>query len=355
MTGGAEAVVDALVRDIQTDEIVSQVVYFNRGRKTTWGQHETCFETWPRDPRGIFRLRRHLKQLLQTFPLICVHAHLTWPLYYVPLAARGLPVLSVYTEHSTGNYRRGIPGLRFLERAIYRRFNKVVCISGGVRDSLVDWLGPQVSDDILTIYNGAKQYGMVERPSLTNRRLNLLSVGSLRKVKGFETTIQSMRYLRDIVETYTIVGEGFQREALERLVRRVGVADMVRLPGWSSDVAAHYAEADIQLIPSRWEGFGLVAVEGQSSGLPMVATALPGLREACGEANTAATFVPPSASPQEWAEVIRAVATRIRAEGPEFMAQAAHAQAQKFAMETMVGNYQALYQRLRATALSALF
>ena len=54
--------------------------------------------------------------------------------------------------------------------------------------------------------------------------------------------------------------------------------------GYRADTERIYRAADVCVIPSRWEGFGLVAVEAMASGVPVVASDLPGLREVVGDA-----------------------------------------------------------------------
>ena len=67
----------------------------------------------------------------------------------------------------------------------------------------------------------------------------------------------------------TILGEGDDRAALERLADGLPV----RLPGWVADTQAALSAAAIMVIPSRWEGFGLVAVEAMAAGVPVIAIA----------------------------------------------------------------------------------
>jgi D-inositol-3-phosphate glycosyltransferase len=73
---------------------------------------------------------------------------------------------------------------------------------------------------------------------------------------------------------------GTQVERLRRLARRAGIADRVRFlpPVPHDDLGSFYAAADIVLMPSRSESFGLVALEAQASGVPVIASAVGGLR-----------------------------------------------------------------------------
>lgn len=71
-------------------------------------------------------------------------------------------------------------------------------------------------------------------------------------------------------------GDGSYEVALRRRVRELGVQDRVRLYGRTDDVAPLYQAMDVLCVPSTFEALGIVAVEGQAAGLPVVAsTAVP--------------------------------------------------------------------------------
>ena len=76
---------------------------------------------------------------------------------------------------------------------------------------------------------------------------------------------------RDIPVESVIVGDGDQRAELERLAADEGVRDRVTFEGRRQDVERFYREADVFVLPSVYEGFGLVYLEAMASGLPCVA------------------------------------------------------------------------------------
>ena len=85
--------------------------------------------------------------------------------------------------------------------------------------------------------------------------------------------------LKSLISSYTIVGSGPDLEKLQYLSKACGVQDIVNFVGWSDNPGEYYRNSDILLIPSHWEGFGLVAVEGMSTGLPIIASNVEGLNE----------------------------------------------------------------------------
>lgn len=70
----------------------------------------------------------------------------------------------------------------------------------------------------------------------------------------------------------TLAGDGPCREALLDQIQRLGIADRVDLVGWIEDVGGLLAEADVFVLPSRVEPFGIVLLEAMACGIPIVAS-----------------------------------------------------------------------------------
>ena len=92
-----------------------------------------------------------LRKIFRDYDLI--HAHLFPTIYWASLAARGLNVKLVYTEHSTSNSRRNKWYFRPIERFMYGRYDKIISISQQTQDALTTWLG-QHDERFVVINNG---------------------------------------------------------------------------------------------------------------------------------------------------------------------------------------------------------
>ena len=114
--------------------------------------------------------------------------------------------------------------------------------------------------------------------------LRLVAVGRLDPVKGHDVLLSALPGVPDVV--LTVLGEGAQRAALEQQVAALGLADRVRLPGWSEDVAAALGRFDALVLPSRTEGWPLTVVEAMLAGLPVVATPVGSVAEAVRDGET---------------------------------------------------------------------
>lgn len=127
----------------------------------------------------------------------------------------------------------------------------------------------------------------------------------LEPVKGIRDLIEAIALL---VEAHPalrleIAGTGTLREALEGDARRLGIADRVRFLGWRDDLPSVMATWKIFVLPSLDEGFGVAALEAMAAGLPVIATAVGGLRELVEDGRTG--FLVPSKSPRELAARLR--------------------------------------------------
>lgn len=345
--GGAELLVRELHRIFQERGLDSKVIY-SSSKVYDLDENEMVIECNPRSPCNIFRTRKILQEISKSSdkPLV-VHAHLTWPLFFTVLATIGMPKISLfYTEHDTFNKRRKIPFFSFLERAFYRRFKRIICISHGVEKSLSLWIGNQLRDRMVTIPNGSRMYQQAQRLPLKERKARLVSIGSLTKKKNFTIIVRAITYIDNDIESYTVLGDGPERNYLEQLVLDLGLKEKVHLKGWCDNIEDYLHDSDIQLIPSLWEGFGLVAVEGLSTGIAVIGSNVTGLCEVLDKDISAVTLVDEIESPFAWANALKDTIKALRCDDQATIAAAARKQAEKFSLEVMADNYLQVYREL---------
>lgn len=118
-----------------------------------------------------------------------------------------------------------------------------------------------------------------------DRRL-IVAVGRLAEQKNHAMAIRVLPHLPDV--HLVIVGGGPLAGALTRQAAELGVDHRLTLAGVRPDARAIMGAADVIVLPSRWEGLPLVALEAMASGVPLVATAATGIRELVEDGRTGA-------------------------------------------------------------------
>lgn len=124
----------------------------------------------------------------------------------------------------------------------------------------------------------------------------LLTVARLFPVKGLDIYIQALAQLRDLPLQVRIVGNGSAEYEtyLKQLAVDLDVADRIEFVGAVSpdNIAAEYLTADIFVLPSRHEAFGIALIEAMAAGVPIVASRVDGIPMVV-EEGVSAQLVPP--------------------------------------------------------------
>ncbi|MGX6446551.1 glycosyltransferase family 4 protein, partial [Patulibacter sp. S7RM1-6] len=212
--------------------------------------------------------------------------------------AEELGVPYVTTVHATEHGRhRGWVGeepqatihaadVRMIERA-----DAVLVCSAFMRRHVLDVFGA-ADEDVIVVRNGLTPPAPVAADDVAALRARLapggepivLLAGRLVYEKGFGVALEAYRRVLDAGgpdARVAIAGEGPHGDELRALAERLGTGDRATFLGWSDDATlpALYAAADVCLVPSLYEPFGLVALEAMRGGCAVVAAATGGLRE----------------------------------------------------------------------------
>jgi glycosyltransferase involved in cell wall biosynthesis len=175
-------------------------------------------------------------------------------------------------------------------------------------------------------------------------RPGVLFVGRLAREKGADVLLRAIAALPGV--DAVVVGDGEQRDALERLVLALGLSDRVRFDGWVEQWWTRYVP-QVVVVPSRSEAMPLVVLEAMSAGLPVVATRVGGSPEAVADSVTGLLVGPED--PAALASAIGSLlgdAARQRTMGTAGRAVVA----ERFDRARMIGAYQALYAELAVHA-----
>jgi glycosyltransferase involved in cell wall biosynthesis len=272
-------------------------------------------------PRSAWRLRA----LARSSRVDLIHSHLQMSTWVARLAAPvRIPIVTtVHSLLSVDAYAKNW-GTFAAERVSHSRTDTLLAVS---RAALDDYLGAipfrgprQVVQNFVpdAFFQGAER-----PPWALGRPLRCVTIGNLKAVKNHEFLLRAFARLRDLPVELDIFGEGGLREGLQATIDREALP--VRLRGVAPDVSEILRAYDVFVFPSLHEGYGLTVAEAMASGLPVVASDLPVLREVTGGH---AIFFGLS-SPQPLVDALRGVAEgrvdlrELARRGRDFVRQAA--------------------------------
>lgn len=128
---------------------------------------------------------------------------------------------------------------------------------------------------------------------------NIIFVGALDKAhyfKGLDVLLNAVSLLKDKEINLTIIGEGDRKEKYKELTKKLNIAQKVKFVGDTNNqqLAEILRKSSVLVLPStsRHEAFGLVLLEAMSSGIPVIASNLPGVRSVF-EDNLQGLFIEP--------------------------------------------------------------
>jgi glycosyltransferase involved in cell wall biosynthesis len=209
------------------------------------------------------------------------------------LAGRRRPRIVVHTFH--GHVLRGYFGplssrfFRLLERWLASRTTALIAVSPQVRDDLVALgvapperfvvirLGIELGERVAPEQNGraeSRRYLGIEPD-----RFAVGWIGRMTAVKRTDDVLVAFKRLRDegVDAVLCMVGDGPDRQDLERRAHELGIVRDTLFLGYQEDVAPFYAAFDALVLPSSNEGTPVSAIEALAAGRPVVATRVGGV------------------------------------------------------------------------------
>jgi len=226
----------------------------------------------PPTPIALFQLSR----ILETEKPDIAHIHGYGHMYidYLAFLLKRKGIKYIFTNHGFPKVPKAKGGIALILWKIYQyvvaeRVNygaeSITCVSAHTKGEYVNKI---LLDKTKVISNGirlnSQQGKKVTRTSLgiTNNKLLLLSVGRMAKYKGYHEVVGVLKKSPNAV--YLIAGEdaGYKNKILD-LASRLGVGNQLFFAGHipNKDINGYYSMADVVVIPSEVESFGLVGLE----------------------------------------------------------------------------------------------
>jgi glycosyltransferase involved in cell wall biosynthesis len=232
-------------------------------------------------------LLRRVRELHERSPIHLIHAHAALPCGdAAAFLSRRLNIPFVVTIHGLDVFNccfeQGIAAgwRRKASLNVYEKAGKVICISGKVKQLLIDGMSAAAAAEV--VYNGTDPNMFAPSPTPTGAPV-ILIVGNLLAGKGQELVLRARGRLKASYPNLRcdMIGEGSDQDRFAALARELGIGDDVRFLGRQSrsEVAEAMRTCTVFALPSRYEGLGCVYLEAMASGKPVIACRGQGIDE----------------------------------------------------------------------------
>jgi N-acetyl-alpha-D-glucosaminyl L-malate synthase BshA len=249
-----------------------------------------------REPQYLISLANAIVRVAEARHLDIVHAH-----YAVPHATAAylageilrstcavMPPRTVTTFHGTDITLIGSdPSFQRVVAFSVERSDALTAVSASLRRDTIEALGVKREIRVIPNFLNCDEYRRHPDPAFRERacpraRFDALAVhlSNFRPVKRVGAVLEIVRRMRARVRVrLVLIGDGPDRAALERQVEREGLGDAVEFVGERHDLTRWLSVADLMLLPSSLESFGLAALEAMACEVPVVASRIGGLPE----------------------------------------------------------------------------
>ena len=259
--------------------------------------HEVQVPPYPlfREPQYLLALTNTIAQVAEKERLDIVHAHYAVPHATAAYLARQMldltscrPPRTVTTLHGTDITLVGSdPSYRRVVAFSIEQSDAVTTVSHSLRNDTISALGVKSPIDVIPNFLDCSEYRRKPDAELRARLCPperydklVIHISNLRPVKRVDVALEVFRRIRERVRArFLVVGDGPDREAVERQASEYGLGDDVLFLGEQDDPVALLSVSDLFLLTSIQESFGLAALEAMACGVPVVASKVGGLPE----------------------------------------------------------------------------
>lgn len=345
--GGVEKVAELAAAGFQAyPDIQMQFISLEKGGKVSVGLMANGHQVWVINQKAkipdfglIYQLYRYFKKE-QFYVVHSVGAEAN----FHGLLAAALAGVKIRIGEEIGFPNHHI-FYRILFRFTYQFAHQVICVSQAVKEHL-----NQIGE--LPLSKGRVLYNPVELPEVKTQKpssgnpMDFITVSRLTAIKNIKSVILALGEIiheTDFRPKLKIVGEGEERDYLEKLVGEIQIGDYVSFEGYQADVFDYLSKADVFVLPSYSEGSSLALAEAMHMGLPSVVTKTGGASEVLGDSASGILVDPYSLQ-----EIKDAMLCLLKMDSAERMkmGKRAKSQAEKFSKENYCKELLALYKSI---------
>lgn len=201
-------------------------------------------------------------------------------------------------QHDANYAAKSFRGVQEAKKS-YSKFNKIISVSQTVQEVFQKALGVKTQYEVL--YNTNESAEILERAKesiegalIHKDEINLVGVGRLIEIKGFDRLLRIAHRLRE--ENYPVhvylLGVGPEKDKLEAYAKEHGMESTVTFLGYQTNPYKYVAKCDLFVCSSFSEGFSTAATEALIVGTPVCTVEVAGMKEMLGENNEYGVVVP---------------------------------------------------------------
>jgi N-acetyl-alpha-D-glucosaminyl L-malate synthase BshA len=319
-----------------------------------------CYHEVNQESHPLFKQFPHsltltakMVEVARTHRLQILHVH-----YAIPFAAAAIMAAQVAPElglkvvttlHGTDITLVGAsPTFKPVTAWSIEKSDAVTAVSNFLRDETYRQLS--IKKEIRTVYNFIDSVAHVARVPRcipqkdSERQVTLMHISNFRPLKRLPDVIRIFHRVRQSMDArLVLVGDGPEYGATMELVESLGLAKSVRFVGVVEEVVSILPAADLLLLPSETESFGLVALEAMASGVPVVASNVGGLPEVVEHGVTG--FLAPVGDVEAMAQYSLEI-LRDCSKGKKFAKQARARAVERFSYGSIVPQYEEIYREV---------
>lgn len=232
-----------------------------------------------KNPLNILKTFIILIRIINNEKIDIIHTHHRMSAFYISILKKIMKFEFIHTVHNTFFDKK------FLTQISLNNAN-IIAVGKKVKENLCDFYKLN-KDKIKVIYNGIEKdtNEIIEVPEIKKYKEKgyfiVGNIGRLSKQKGMEYYIKA---IPDVLKSnedvmFFIIGDGEDRDKLEKLVDDLNIKDNIIFLGYRNDVENVIKQLDVVVLSSLWEGLPLTPIEAFSAGKTVIGTDVDGTSE----------------------------------------------------------------------------
>lgn len=277
VNGGVATYLKTLIDGLQQYKDIDTYLLMSEYKsQKDWGSapKKVIYYKYKRNIFNIFSAIRQIHSVINEIKPDIIHVHSSWAGLFVrlPYLFKRKQSKIIYTAHGwsfimdTSNLKKNI--YAFTERILSMVTDKIINISKYEENMAIKF--GLSKNKMVMIYNGVKdkKINITDNNLRKENKINLLFVGRLDKTKGIDILLDVYNHDKfKNLHLYIIGNSVLDNIQIENSTR-------ITYLGWINNdkIDKYYQMCDVVIMPSRWDGFGLVAIEAMRNSKPVIAS-----------------------------------------------------------------------------------